>query len=116
MVQKPMAQYLHDPEDQQRHRNIFLWCRGELETIKEKQPLSTTTSMKQQSGLKHSEWVPATASCHFQSAAPTVLCGRKPKRDKCLQEPQGHVLQTLKTAVQNSCSDNTDSGKVLGPK
>lgn len=86
-----------------RCRNIFLLCRGELEAIRKKTRLSTVllTSVKQQWRLKHRESAPATASCHFESSAWIVVCGRKPKMDKCLQEPQGNTtaLQTLKIAA-----------------
>lgn len=106
MVLKPTAQYLHNPEDQQ-GAEIFSCCAGvswkQLGKKKKTQHLSTVllTSLKQRSWLKHSESAPVTASCHCESGAQIVVCGRKPKMDKCLQEPQGNTtpLQTLKIAV-----------------
>lgn len=101
MVLKPMAQYLHNPEDQQGTEIFYCGARVSWKQLGRNNPSVLLTSMKQQSRLKHSESAPATASCHLESAAPTVVCGRKPKMDKCLQEPQGHAtaLRTLKTAV-----------------
>lgn len=100
MIQKPMAQYLHNPEDQQGTEIFSCGAGVSWKQLGKNNPSVLLTNVKQQSRLKHSESVPATAAISKVLLQQWFVEGSH-KRDKCLQEPQGHVtaLQTLKIAV-----------------
>lgn len=114
---QPMAQYLHKPEDQQ-SAEIFSCCTRlswKKSGLKRSHPLKC--SLQDWSNSHHKNTVAflsAMASCHFQSRAWIVVCGRKSKMGKCLQEPWGN--RVIKNSSVNSCSDSKAGGKVFGPK
>lgn len=62
MIQKPMAQYLHNPEDQQGTEIFSCGAGVSWKQLGKNNPSVLLTNVKQQSRLKHSESAPATAA------------------------------------------------------